>query len=454
MDNQRRAQIEQSIIWQAMQAWHRNHHNREEIETRQLLYLKRLLRHVQQHSPWYAEKLSSLDIDDITLQKFSESVPVITKRQFVENWDRIITVQTISKSGLEEFLINESKHADADYVFSDSYHVISTSGSSGISGLYLYTDEEWASFCSQYYRYPSRFSDKKLRIVNLTVRSRLFALPKSIYSSLNPLISYLELDTCDGNQIVIRELNKFQPEILVTLPSILHKLCQWQQDKILDIKPMQITTGAEPLTKHLRLRVTAIWPGTELKNNYGGSEGFSGLGCKYNDDLMHFNEDYCLVENGRNGGVFITNLFAKTVPLIRFHVDDAIRFAPEGQCPHCGIYYRGFYPPLGRLYDDFIYDKHICITRLQLVGVMNQFPQILEYQFCQIKNGIGVTITEANGQMILAMAACLRDTLQRSGLKNPNVQIDVLPSIKRQRSGKLNQILQPGALTNGTLFDN
>ena len=57
-------------------------------------------------------------------------------------------------------------------LYMGKYHVISSSGSSGRPGIYVYTEEEWLRHCAQY----SRFIDsslKKLRVANLTVKSLL-----------------------------------------------------------------------------------------------------------------------------------------------------------------------------------------------------------------------------------------------------------------------------------------
>ena len=269
------------------------------------------------------------------------------------------------------------------------------------------------------------------RIAHLSVRSRLFAMPRHMYAITSPGIVDLELDSSDSDQYMIEQLNSFQPELLVTIPSILHKLCCWQLEKKLFINPQQIKVGAEPLSPILRHNVRQNWPSSRLKNVYTGSEGFAALGCEHNPNLMHFNEDYCFIEENPNGGLLVTNLFARTVPVIRLEIDDNVIFESERLCSYCGTAYQTILEPQGRLSDDFLYDDGTLVSSLQLTKVVNQFPKVLEIQIHQSRCGIDVYI-HSGFDIMLDLRARLEKILLLAGLPHPQVQVKNISQLLRQ----------------------
>ena len=178
------------------------------------------------------------------------------------------------------------------------------------------------------------------------------------------------------------------------------------------------------------------WPSTSLINTYAGSEGFAALSCKHNTNLMHFNEDYCYVEDNPNGGLLVTNLFARTVPVIRLEIDDNVAFEQNTPCPYCGTAYRTICEPQGRLRDDFLYSNGVEVSSLQLTKVMNQFPQVLEFQIYQSNCGIKVYI-HSGSDVLPDLKVRLQNVLLSAGLSNPQVDVMKKTQLLRQRSGKL-----------------
>ena len=125
------------------------------------------------------QEIKNVEIDIITTQNIDQYVPITNKKEFAENWEAFCTDKNLSKQAIDQFLkeIDKSRNGDEWNLYMGKYHVISSSGSSGRPGIYVYTEEEWLRHCAQY----SRFIDsslKKLRVANLTVKSLLFASPR------------------------------------------------------------------------------------------------------------------------------------------------------------------------------------------------------------------------------------------------------------------------------------
>ena len=176
--------------WNVLQAHERNSYSRDQIESFQESRLQDLLGYIKHRSPWYQEYLRGIDIDSITLSNYNELIPAMTKKELMSNWDKIVTDPYLKLDDIMSFLIDQQGVSCSDYIYRDTYHVLSTSGSTGTPGVYVYNSEEWSLYCSQYYRYPRDYQD--MCVVNITSVSKLFALPKSLASVMSA-VSYTHL---------------------------------------------------------------------------------------------------------------------------------------------------------------------------------------------------------------------------------------------------------------------
>jgi phenylacetate-CoA ligase len=140
----------------------------------------------------------------------------------------------------------------------------------------------------------------------------------------------------------IRELQHFKPDLLVTYPSVLRLLAQKvRDDKIGDIVPEVIGTGAEVLDKDTKLLAQTVFQ-APVRDLYSTVEcGNIAFECERGG--YHLNMDSLIVECIRNGQplsagergeVVITNLDLFTTPFIRYNLGD-ICVLGNGACP-CG----------------------------------------------------------------------------------------------------------------------
>ncbi|MBV9156018.1 MAG: hypothetical protein JO097_07130, partial [Acidobacteriaceae bacterium] len=68
-----------------------------------------------------------------------EDIPVLTKEMLMEHFDELVTDQSLRLSRLEEFL----GCMNATDLFEGRYVVLSTSGSTGRRGIFLFSESEW-----------------------------------------------------------------------------------------------------------------------------------------------------------------------------------------------------------------------------------------------------------------------------------------------------------------------
>lgn len=142
----------------------------------------------------------------------------------------------------------------------------------------------------------------------------------------------------------MERLNSFDPEWLHAYPSIAALLAEEQEAGRLRITPRVVSTSSELRTEQMTERIRAAW-GHAPFDCYGVTEvGLFGAECEQHrgihafDDLFIFevvDDDYRAVPEGETGTrILVTNLFARTQPLVRYEVTDMIAVAPE-PCP-CG----------------------------------------------------------------------------------------------------------------------
>ena len=422
--------------WNVLQAHERNSYSRGQLVSFHQSRLQELLGYIKHRSPWYQHYLRGIDVDGITLASYKELIPVMTKKELMSNWDEIVTDQCLKLDDITSFLNDQQRVSSSDYIYRDTFHVLSTSGSSGTPGVYVYTSEEWSFFCSQYYRYPRDYQN--MCVVNITSVSKLFALPKSLASVMSE-DDYITIDPSIADNELASSLNRLQPDMIIILPSYLSRILDLHINGILTIDPQVIVTGAEPLHPFLKSRARDCWPQCKVQNNYGGSEGFAAL-SPHVDSCMHINEDFAFFEYNSDGSFYITNLFAKSLPILRFHIEDRLDIFHDTKCLECGSSFLRINEPQGRCSDTLAFGNSL-INSVDLVNVMNHFPEVGTYQIYQLSRGLEIRNEDSSKSFYFEkVKSALFDFLINSGIDEPLI---VFSSDKpvRQPSGKLRLVV-------------
>ena len=134
-------------------------------------------------------------------------------------------------------------------------------------------------------------------------------------------------------------------------------------------------------------------------NAWGMSEG-GGVGIPCELARSHLSEDLVIVEpvdedglpvapGERSAKVYLTNLFNRALPLIRYEITDEVTILSE-PCP-CGSAHRCVADIQGRLDEAFVYDGrrvHPHVFRSALA----RHAGVVEYQVRQTEHGARVTV--------------------------------------------------------------
>lgn len=301
----------------------------EEFSGRRLGKFRRLVRFVHTRSPYYARIIRERDIDIDTC--VPESFPVLTKQMLMEHFDEIVTTPAVTKAGIADFL---SRSTDPEELFKKNYVVLHTSGSSGEIGYFVYSRSDWARGYAQFYRLqPLVFRRRTAAYYGATQGH--FAgvtLFLTCRRSLLKLLYRPEVFEINGPlQPVLDRLNALQPDILSGYPSGLLTLARRQLAGELRIAPSSVDTGGEPLNPEARRIIEKAFA-APLLDLYASTEHMLMAMTHPLYGGMHLLEDDLIFELHPDH-TCVTNLFNRTLPLIRYRMEDVLQTMPEAPWP-------------------------------------------------------------------------------------------------------------------------
>lgn len=420
-----------------------DHWTRPQLEAHQARALQRLRRYAYQRSPFYQRFHQGY------MDRPLHELPVLTKAHVMEHFDEVVTDRAVCLKDVEAHLAGHE--AAGDYL--NRYWVSATSGSTGFRGLFLAERSEavflraaggraagWAGIAPRF-RNPLKVA-AIMSTASWVLSTRIVAsLPRS-------LVSLLHLDASEPLDVIVERLNRWQPEVLQTYPSVARILAEEQLSQRLRISPGVVTMGAEVLTEDTQRRIQEAW-GVRPTNQYGTTEsGLMAAECDQHEG-MHVYEDCVIAEvvdkenqpvaPGHYGDkLLLTILFKRAQPLIRYEVTDMVRMAAS-PCP-CGRPYNRIEDIQGRIHE-------VLRFPARAGGMVNVHPVVFHYalefvpatewQVVQEQDGLHVLLSGVrNGFEEGALVASLQQKLTDQGAVVPPIIIETVSAIPRGATGK------------------
>ncbi|EKD74064.1 MAG: hypothetical protein ACD_45C00088G0003 [uncultured bacterium] len=233
---------------------------------------------------------------------------------------------------------------------------------------------------------------------------------------------------------IVKQLNQLMPDVLLCYPSTMMRLLQTDLQKQLHINPKIIVLNSETLSLSLRQRVKDQWPDAIVLNLLGSTEGgVMAINC-IQQHKLHVNEDLLIIEPHKTG-MYLTNLFNYTFPLIRYEMQDQIHLFDQ-PCA-CGSSYQVIEEPQGREAAIFIYNDQTHILYVVIGGVLDRLASLSGYHVWQTKNGIELGVLEKECMDVNKIIKALEHSLADAGLHQPLVTVKFLTELNRGRTGKL-----------------
>lgn len=254
----------------------------------------------------------------------------------MDEFDRIVTDPGLRRVDVEEHALGPN----ADGLLHGRFHVFSTSGTTGVRGLFVFDEQEWRTWIAAGMR--------QLTWTGVTPETRLAAIgaPSPLHCTRRLFAAFRsgrsgspELTVLTPIEQTVAALNEYQPEVLGGYASIMALLADEQLAGRLRISPRIVPVSSEVLTEDMDERIRRAWK-TAPSNIYASTEALFIAGPAAGETGMHVSEDLLIVESvdERNRPVaagtpgyklLLTSFVGRTQPLIRYELSDSVTFAEE-----------------------------------------------------------------------------------------------------------------------------
>ncbi len=434
------------------------HWTRDELKKHQQERLVSLVTHAVHKSAFYRELYHNIKISGGFCLT---DLPVIDKSLMMENYDRFVTDPRLSLAGLRAHL-QEISHDD---LYVDQYRILTSSGSTGLRGIFAFNRREWQIAIATGLR-TSHYAG--LKAPRLPIRWRMATIGAG--SPLHVTGRYYRCVDVGAHKVLrltpstpidrmVAALNDFQPDFIFSYSSIASLLAIEQIEKRLSIHPRSVSTNAEVRTGEMEENIRQAWGVTPF-NTYGMTEAGLVLAndCSCHHGL-HVNEDFFIAEtvdennrpvpDGQSGAkLLITNLYNYTQPLIRYEISDIVAFS-DTPC-ECGHPFKTI-SSIGGRSDEIIYlnrlqGGEIPVHPHNLRSPIAEITEIKQYQIIQEDDGLHLTISLRHDAPADVAARKLEDKfvqkLSSLGAVCPALHIKIVGEIERdeRKMGKLRLI--------------
>jgi phenylacetate-coenzyme A ligase PaaK-like adenylate-forming protein len=410
--------------------------SRERLLEHQRRRLSDLLAHAREHSPFYSETLDpAADLTDL---------PTLSKATLMEHWDRIVCDPRLTRADVEA---HASGPVAAEPLHGE-FHVFSTSGATGLRGLFAYSARDWAIGLAGTLRGLARCGVRPgERIVGIGAPPGVHMSPR-IFAALQSGGDAPRLSALTPLDEMVAALNGYRPEALVGYPSVAALLAAEQLAGRLTIAPRMCGFGSEPLTPEVRDRAQTAW-GIDPVEYYASTE-LPALGTstpehpralELFEDLGIFevvDEDDRPVPTGTPGArILLTNLENYTLPLIRYELADRVVVSSEPN--PAGRPYRHLEAIEGRTADTLIFPARgggeVAVIPLRLGAPFARLPAVRQFQIVHAEGELEVRLVLEPGgaeDTTERVRAAVLSALDDAGAVPPAVHVTEVAGLERE----------------------
>jgi len=420
---------------------------RERLAAHQASALRALVAHAKQHSPLYADLYA--DIAEAGALELRD-LPCVTKSVLMADFDRWVTDRRLSRRMVQEYL----DAGAGDALLLGRYRAANSSGSSGRPGCMVFSPEEWQAMhvCTARAVELSGYAPKPFRKPRVCMIGAADSrhLSRSLFESNDPWVARRLCLAADRSLPELTEqLEAFDPLVLSGYPSVLHQLASEQLAGRLSIAPRFVSTGAEVRTPDTSAAIREAW-GVEPFDVYGTTEGLIGAECQAHAGI-HIFEDLVLLEvvdeegrpvpDGVEGRkILLTNLVARTTPIIRYEIDDLVRVTSE-PCA-CGSTFRRITSLVGRADDLLRFEGGAGEPRvlhpMTLRAPLDALADVAQYQLVLRDDGLHVLVVPVEPSGSQDVLECVQrrvgEALSRHGLREVPVRARAVAELPRDAS--------------------
>jgi phenylacetate-CoA ligase len=417
--------------------------------------VREMVAHAVTNSPYYRAVLGPAAPVDIRL----EELPVLGKTALMNEFDRIVTDPRLRLADVLRHLAGEQA---GDPLFGE-YRLFATGGATGERAVVAYDRTGWEIVIANVRRWLAvmgvRPDGRNVGIgapTPLHLTNRVFREIQAGESGPPRLTVIMPTDE------IVAALNAYQPELLLTYPSIIRRLLEEQGAGRLRIAPRLVCSTAETVTDEVRAGVQNVW-GVTLFDGYGTTEtGVIGMECP-NHSGIHVAEDLLVYEvvdhnnrpvppGTRGDKVLVTVLFNRVMPLIRYEISDLV-VAADDACA-CGRPHRRLAMIDGRGEDVLELPARgggrVSLHALRLRGRLLRLPDVRQFDVAPQASGIRIRVVLRDAARretaLLEVRRAVAEELERAGAVVESLTVDAVERIERAGAGAKEKLVRPPIL--------
>ena len=445
-------------LWMAREFRSHDSWTPKQLAEYQQLRLTETVTRAAAHSPFYRELYRHHLGDTIRLQ----DLPLTNKRMLMDNFDSVVTDPRLTLDRVQQHL----RTVRSDELYLGQYRVITTAGTSGLRGIFVYDRTAWSVVLANAMRW-NRFVGiaprwpRRVRLCTIGAGTPVHVSQRIPESGNVGLFKILHLDVTQRLSGLVDSLNAFQPEVLMPYPSVASLLAGEQMAGRLDIRPSVVTTHSEVLSEEMARRIRTAWSVTPF-DHYGLSEE-PNVGCECREHRgIHIFEDVCIVEvvdelnrpvpPGRLGHkCLLTNLYNRAQPLIRYEISDMLTKSAE-PCS-CGRPFALITQVGGRCEDMLILKDRrgsdVAIPPLGLSARIEAVSDVAEYQIRHSPECIRLQVVPQSGvdtaELRTILIKEIESTVSALGAKTPPIEVRFVSRLERRHDhmGKIRLVGSP-----------
>lgn len=432
----------------------------EALAQRQRDRLAQMVAFARDKSPYYRELYRGLPdtVDEPTL------LPVTSKKELMARFDDWITDRQVTIDTVRALVDDPDRIGER---FLGKYTVITTSGTTGLRGIFLMDDRAMAVTNALAVSMMNAWLDGG-DILRVLARGGRMAMVIATGGHFATTVAATRMRRSALGRRKVRvfpvhtptpqmvgELNEFRPTLVAAYASMAKLLASEQEAGRLDINPVLISVTAEGLALDEYDRISKAFH-AKVRNGYAANEcPFLSYGCE--NGWLHVNTDWVVFEpvdasyqptpvGQQSHTVLLSNLANQTQPILRYDLGDSILWRP-GPCP-CGN-------PLpavrvqGRVADVLTFptdrEQPVSIAPLVFGTLVDRIPGIEMFQILQTApTSLRVRLRLASGadtdRVWAAVRSEIRRVLEEHGLAHVTIERAEEPP-EQSAGGKYREVI-------------
>ncbi len=358
-----------------------------------------LLRYARTRSRYYQRLYRGLPADGW----FLGDLPPVTKPELMSSFEDWVTSPSVTRTGVEAFIADPAR---IGALYLGRYFVCTTSGTTGLPGVFLHDPGACAVYQAFTYRVGLAWLSGRQWLDMARLRDRWAAVVGTgghfagegwmEYQRRRNAWRrhhYRVISVQEPLGEVVAGLNAFDPAVLIGYPSALELLAGEQAAGRLRVRPVLVELGGESAGEDGRARIAAGLGGA-LHDDYSASECMV-MAFDCGQGWLHVNSDWVILEpvdadfrptppGEPSHTVLLTNLANRVQPIIRYDLGDAVVARPQPSpsgSPRPAIRVAGRRDDVLRL--QATNGRMVSVLPLAIGSVLDQTPGVHRSQLVQ-----------------------------------------------------------------------